>query len=58
MKSTTEQIRKIQAREPKVSGNGMTARTKETYHCDSHGSIPAKMNVKATVASVLNKIKK
>ena len=58
MKSTTEQIRKIQAREPKVSNGGMPARTKETYHCDSHGTIPAKQNVKATVASVLNKIKK
>ena len=58
MKSTTQQIRKIEAREPKVSGNGMTARNTPTYHCDSHGTIPAKQNVKATVNSVLSKIKK
>ena len=58
MKSTTQQIRKIESREPKVSNGGMPARNKDTYHCDSHGTIPAKMNVKATVASVLNKIKK
>jgi hypothetical protein len=57
VKSTTQQIRKIEAREPKVSG-GNIMRTKETYHCDSRGAIPAKENVKATVNSVLSKIKK
>ena len=58
MKSTTKQIRKIESREPKVSGNGMTARNKPTKHCDSCGTISAKSNVKATVNSVLSKIKK
>jgi hypothetical protein len=58
MKSTTEQIRKVEARQPKVSNGGMPSRNKETYHCDSHGTIPAKENVKAAVSSVLSKIKK
>ena len=58
MKSTTQQIRKIESREPKVSGNGSTSRNTPTYHCDSKGSIPAKENVKAAVSSVLSKIKK
>lgn len=57
MKSTTQQIRKIEAREPKVSGNVPLARNTPTGHRDLRGSIPAGANVKATVAKVLSKIK-
>ena len=55
MKSTTQQIRKVQSRQPKI-GSG-TARNTPTYHCDCEGTIPAKGNVKAAVSSVLSKIK-
>ena len=55
MKSTTQQIRKVQAREAKVSNS--TSRNTPTYHCDCENTVPAKENVKATVARVLSKIK-
>ena len=58
MKSTTQQIRKIEAREPKVRNPGMPARNTPTHRSGMGGTIPAKMNVKATVSSVLSKIKK
>ena len=58
MKSTTEQIRKIEARQPKVGNGGMPSRNTPTHHRDAQGSIPAKENVKAAVSSVLSKIKK
>lgn len=58
MKSTTEQIKKIQSREPKVADGGMPARNTPTHHRDAMGSIPAGNNVKATVEKVLSKIKK
>lgn len=57
MKSTTQQIRKIEARQPKVTNGGMVARNTPTNHRDLHGTIPAGANVKATVAKVLSKIK-
>jgi hypothetical protein len=57
MKSTTQQIRKIEAREPKVSGNVPMAANKPTGHRDLSGVIPSGTNVKATVAKVLSKIK-
>lgn len=58
MKSTTEQIRKIESRQPKVGNGGMPSRNTPTYHRDAQGSIPTKENVKAAVSSVLSKIKK
>ena len=58
MKSTSEQIRKIQAREPKVANGGMPSRNTPTGHRDASGSIPSGTNVKATVEKVLSKIKK
>lgn len=55
MKSTTQQIRKVQARQAKPSSS--TSRNAPTYHCDCEGTVPAKENVKAAVSSVLSKIK-
>jgi hypothetical protein len=48
-----EPIKKLNAREPKVANGGMTSRNSGTYHKDCHGSIPAKLDVRATAAKVL-----
>ena len=48
-----EPIKKLNAREPKVSNGGMPSRNSGTYHKDCHGSIPAKLDVRATAAKVL-----
>ena len=48
-----EPITKLNAREPKVANGGMPNRNSGTYNKDCHGSIPAKMDVKATVSKVL-----
>lgn len=48
-----EPVKKLNAREPKVGNGGMPSRNTPTYNKDCHGSIPAKTNVKATVAKVL-----
>jgi len=48
-----EPVRKLNAREPKVAGAGMPSRNSPTCHRDEKGSIPAKLNVKATVSKVL-----
>jgi len=59
MKSTTQQINKINSREPKIQNGGMPNGNKETYSptANCHGTIPSGNNVKATVDKVLNKIK-
>ena len=59
MKSTTQQINKIVSREPKVQNGGMPDRNKETSSPTAklNATIPSGNNVKATVDSVLNKIK-
>jgi hypothetical protein len=59
MKSTTQQINKIVSREPKVQNGGMPDRNKETSSptVNLNATIPSGNNVKATVDSVLNKIK-
>jgi len=43
----TEPIKKLNSREPKVSGGGMPDRNKPTNHKDLHGTIPAKLDVRA-----------
>jgi hypothetical protein len=48
-----EPIKKLNAREPKVANGGMPSRNSGTYHKDCHGSIPAKLDVRATAAKVL-----
>lgn len=48
-----EPIKKLNAREPKVANGGMPNRSSGTYHKDCHGSIPAKLDVRATAAKVL-----
>lgn len=48
-----EPISKLNAREPKVGNGGMPSRNSGTYSKDCHGTIPAKMDVRATVAKVL-----
>jgi len=59
MKSTTSQIRMIEAKQPKVSNGGMPARNTPTNagmaYCG--GKNDGSVNVKATVAKVLSKIK-
>ena len=60
MKSTTQQIRKVQSREPKVSNGGMPARNTPTNAGGMAGLSnrnDGSVNVKATVAKVLNRIK-
>lgn len=57
MKSTTEQIKKLNAKEPKVGNGGMPSRNTPTNAKVASGSIP-KESVKATVDKVLNRIKK
>ena len=59
MKSTTEQINKINSREAKVQNGGMPDRNKETHSptANCYATIPSGNNVKATVDKVLNKIK-
>ena len=61
MSKTLAPISKLNAREPKMSGGGMSDRNKETYSkmpgMGCHGSIPSGTNVKATVTKVLSKIK-
>lgn len=60
MKSTTQQIRKVQGREPKVSNGGMPARNTPTnaHMAACYGKNDGSVNVKATVNAVLSKIKK
>lgn len=48
-----EPVKKLNAREPKVANSGMPSRNSPTCHRDEKGSIPAKLNVKATVSKVL-----
>jgi hypothetical protein len=43
---TIDPIKKLNAREPKVSNGGMGDRNKPTNHKDLHGTIPAKLNVR------------
>ena len=59
MKSTTEQINKINSREAKVQSGGMPDRNKETHSptANCYATIPSGNNVKATVDKVLSKIK-
>ena len=60
MKSTTQQIRMIEAKQPKVSNGGMPARnTPTTAHMAAcYGKNDGSVNVKATVNAVLSRIKK
>lgn len=57
MKSTTEQIKKINAKEAKIAKPGMPSRNTPTNAGKASGSIP-KESVKSTVDKVLNRIKK
>jgi hypothetical protein len=61
MNTVIAPAKKIVAREPKVANGGMPSRNtptynksgnSPTYNKDCHGSIPAKENVRATVAKV------
>ena len=59
MKSTTSQIRMIEAKQPKVTNGGMPARNTPTnaHMAYCAGKNDGSVNVKATVAKVLSKIK-
>ena len=59
MKSTTSQIRMVLAKQPKVENGGMPARNTPTnaHMAYCAGKIDGSVNVKATVAKVLSKIK-
>jgi hypothetical protein len=52
MKDVIAPAKKIVAREPKVAKGGMGKQSSGTYNRDCHGAIPAKENVRATVAKV------
>ena len=60
MKSTTQQIRLLVAKQPKVSDGGMPARNTSTnaHMAACYGKNDGSVNVKATVGAVLGKIKK
>jgi len=60
MKSTTQQIRKVQAREPKVTNGGMPSRNTPTnaHMAVCKGKNDGSVDVKATVNKVLSRIKK
>ena len=58
MKSTTQQIRMIEAKQPKVNNGGMPARNTGTGASVSFGKNDGSVNVKATVNAVLSRIKK
>ena len=59
MKSTTSQIRMVLAKQPKVENGGMPARNTPTnaHMAMCSGKNDGSVNVKATVAKVLSKIK-
>jgi hypothetical protein len=59
MKSTTSQIRMVLAKQPKVEKGGMPARNTPTnaHMAYCAGKNDGSVNVKATVAKVLSKIK-
>lgn len=59
MKSTTQQIRKVQSREPKISNGGMPSRNTPTnaHMAMCSGKNDGSVNVKATVSKILSKIK-
>lgn len=46
-------VKKLVARQPKMASGVMPSRNTPTYSKDCHGSVPAKLNVKATVSKVL-----
>jgi len=60
MKSTTQQIRLLVAKQPKVSDGGMPARNTPTnaHMAVCSGKNDGSVNVKTTVSAVLSKIKK
>ena len=60
MKSTTQQIRLIESKQPKVSNGGMPARNTPTnaHLAMCKGKNDGSVAVKATVNAVLSKIKK
>lgn len=53
MKSVTQPIKKLNAKEPKVSKGGMPSRNTPTNAHIASGSIPKGNNVKQTVNKVL-----
>ena len=59
MKSTPSQIRVLQAKQPKVSNGGMPSRNTPTNASMAmcSGKNDGSVNVKATVAKILSKIK-
>lgn len=59
MSSKLEPIAKLNAREPKIVGGGMPARNTPTnaHLASCYGKNDGSVNVKATVAKVLGKIK-
>jgi hypothetical protein len=60
MKSTTQQIRLLQSKQPKVDNGGMPARNTPTnaHMAACYGKNDGSVTVKATVNAVLSKIKK
>ena len=60
MKSTTQQIQMLVAKQPKVAGAGMPARNTPTnaHMAACYGKNDGSVNVKATVNAVLSRIKK
>jgi hypothetical protein len=59
MKSTTQQIRVLQAKQPSVANGGMPSRNTPTnaHMAYCAGKNDGSVNVKVTVAKVLSKIK-
>jgi hypothetical protein len=60
MKSTTQQIRMIEAKQPKVDNGGMPSRNTPTnaHLAMCSGKNDGSVDVKATVNKVLSRIKK
>ena len=60
MKSTTQQIRLLVAKQPKVAGAGMPARNTPTnaHLAACYGKNDGSVDVKGSVAKVLGRIKK